>query len=73
MIAAKPVSLSVRPFKVSNLCFEAGGILGESFVELGAKVAAFPFGKLYKSSVTRIFSRQLILAACGSIRMALMP
>jgi hypothetical protein len=47
MIPAKPVSLNVRPFRVSNLCFEVGGILGESFVELGAIVSAFDFGNLY--------------------------
>jgi hypothetical protein len=49
MIHAKPVSLNVRPFKVSNLCFEVGGILGESFTELGAKVSAFDFGNLYRA------------------------
>jgi len=49
MITAKPVSLNVRPFKVSNLCFEVGGILGESFTELGAKVSAFDFRNLYRA------------------------
>lgn len=47
MITAKPISLNVRPFQVSNLCFEIGGILGESFMELGSKVSAFDFGRFY--------------------------
>jgi hypothetical protein len=48
-VIAKPLSLTVRPLKVSNLCFEVGGILGESFTELGAKVFAFDFQRIYKS------------------------
>lgn len=47
MIAAKPVSLSVRPFQVSNLCFQVGGILLESFAELGSEVSAFDFRNMY--------------------------
>ena len=46
---AKPLSLTVRPLHVANLCFEVGGILGQSFAELGAKVSAFDFDSLYKS------------------------
>ena len=48
-INAKPVSLTVRPFQVSNLCFEVGGILGESFTELGSRVSAFDFAKFYNT------------------------
>jgi hypothetical protein len=48
-LATKPVYLEVRPFQVSHLCFEVGGILGESFTELGAPVSAFDFGGLYKA------------------------
>ncbi len=57
MSAAKVVSLSVRPFQVSHLCFEVGGILGEFFevggipgkpkIGLGAPVAAFDFAASY--------------------------
>jgi hypothetical protein len=49
MPSAKPVVLTVRPFEVSNLCFEVGGILGESFAELGSTVSAFDFGFFYKA------------------------
>ena len=38
---AKVVSLKVRPFQATHLCFEVGGILVESNVELGAPVIAF--------------------------------
>jgi hypothetical protein len=48
-VIAKPLFLTVRPFQVANLCFEAGGILGESFTELGARVSAFDFGHLYRA------------------------
>jgi hypothetical protein len=46
-LPAIPVLMEVRPFQVSNLCFEVGGILGESFVELGTAVTAFDFRFLY--------------------------
>jgi len=46
---AKPVSLTVRPFQVSHLCFEVGGILGESFVELGDDVSEFDFSSFYQA------------------------
>jgi hypothetical protein len=49
MPSAKPVFMEVRPFQVSHLCFEVGGILGESFAELGASVSAFDFGSLYNA------------------------
>lgn len=49
MPSAKPVFMEVRPFQVSHLCFEVGGILGESFTELGATVFAFDFGFFYKA------------------------
>jgi hypothetical protein len=48
-LATKAVYLEVRPFQVSHLCFEVGGILGEAFTELGAPVSAFDFGALYKA------------------------
>ncbi len=47
-VDAKPLSITVRPFQVSHLCFEVGGILGRSFAELGTKVTAFDFDHLYK-------------------------
>jgi hypothetical protein len=51
MNTAKPVpkvvSLSVRASQVSHLCFEVGGIFGESRTELGAQVAAFDFPAYY--------------------------
>jgi len=51
MNTAKPipkvVSLRVRPFQAAHLCFEVGGILGESDIELGAPVAAFDFNAFY--------------------------
>jgi hypothetical protein len=47
MADAKVVSLSVSPFRASQLCFEVGGILGESNVELGTKVDAFDFVSFY--------------------------
>jgi hypothetical protein len=40
MGAAKPVSLSVRPYQVSHLCFEVGGVLEVSVAQLGTKVSA---------------------------------
>jgi hypothetical protein len=48
-VVAKPLSLTVRPFQVSHLCFEVGGILGRSFAELGTTVSAFDFDHLYKA------------------------
>jgi biotin carboxyl carrier protein len=42
MGTAKPVSLSVKPFQVSHLCFEVDGILEVSNVQLGAEIAAQP-------------------------------
>ncbi len=48
-VAAKPLSLTVRPFQASHLCFEVGGILGRSFAELGTQVSAFDFDHLYKA------------------------
>jgi hypothetical protein len=47
MSAAKPVSLSVRPFQVSHLCFEVGGIVEGSLAQLGAKATAFDFPAFY--------------------------
>jgi hypothetical protein len=46
-IGTKVISLSASPFRASQLCFEVGGILGESNVELGAKVRAFDFAAFY--------------------------
>src|SRR5438045_3972514 len=47
MGAAKPVYLNVKPFQVSQICFEVDGILGELHTELGANAKAFDFAKLY--------------------------
>src|SRR4051794_1781247 len=47
-VIAKPLSLTVRPFQVAHLCFEVGGILGESFSELGTEVPAFDFADFYR-------------------------
>jgi hypothetical protein len=47
MNPAKVVSLNVRASKTAHLCFEAGGILGESNVELGAEVKAFDFNAFH--------------------------
>ncbi len=47
MGAAKPVSLSVRPYQVSHLCFEVGGILEVSVAQLGAPAKAFDFPAFY--------------------------
>ena len=49
MPSATPVFMEVRPFQVSHLCFEVGGVLGESFTELGAPVSAFDFAGFYKA------------------------
>jgi biotin carboxyl carrier protein len=38
--AAKPISLSLRPFQVSHLCFEVGGILEVLVAQLGTRVSA---------------------------------
>jgi hypothetical protein len=48
-VVAKPLSLTVRPFQVSHLCFEVGGILGRSLAELGTQVSAFDFDHLYNA------------------------
>lgn len=48
-VAAKPLSIKVRPSRVSHLCFEVGGILGRSFVDLGSKVIAFDFDHFYNA------------------------
>jgi hypothetical protein len=48
MSSAKPVvSMHVRPFQVSHLCFEVDGIIGESDTHLGATVAPFDFAAFY--------------------------
>jgi hypothetical protein len=44
---AKVISLTVRPSQVSQLCFEVGGILGETDVELGAPALRFDFSAFY--------------------------
>jgi hypothetical protein len=49
MATAKVVSLCVRPLQASHLCFEVGGILGESNTQLGAPVAAFDFATFYST------------------------
>ena len=55
MLPTIPVFMEVRPFQVSHLCFEVGGILQASFVELGTtvedgqdgKISPFDFGNIY--------------------------
>ncbi|WP_321965428.1 hypothetical protein [Paraburkholderia sp. J7] len=47
MGTAKVVSLSVVASQTSNLCFEAGGVLGELNVKLGGKAKAFDFTAFY--------------------------
>ena len=47
MVAAKVVSLTVRPLQVSHLCFEVGGVLGELGTQLGAPAVAFDFATFY--------------------------
>jgi hypothetical protein len=42
-----PVSLRVRPYRVSHLCFEAAGILEVSLAQLGAAATAFDFPAFY--------------------------
>ena len=49
MATVKPVSMSLRPFQVAHLCFEVGGILGNSKATLGASVDAFDFDRFYKT------------------------
>jgi biotin carboxyl carrier protein len=46
-IKTTPVSLSIRPFQVSHLSFEVGGILEVVPAQLGAKVSAFDFPAFY--------------------------
>ena len=46
MIVAKPLSLNVRPLRVSSLSFQVSGIFAESFCELGASVLAFDFNDI---------------------------
>lgn len=41
------VSMNARPWKVSQLCFEVGGILDQINAQLGATVTAFPFATFY--------------------------
>jgi hypothetical protein len=48
-VVAKPLSIKVRPSRVSHLCFEVGGILGRSFVDLGSEVPAFDFEHFYNA------------------------
>jgi hypothetical protein len=47
MGTAKVVSLRARPWKVSQLCFEVGGILGQMGATLGSTVTAFNFTSFY--------------------------
>jgi hypothetical protein len=45
--APTPVSLQVRPFQVTHLCFEADGVLELSNAQLGNAAAAFDFPAFY--------------------------
>ena len=47
MVTTKPVSLSIRPFQVTHLSFEIGGILEVLPAQLGTPVAAFDFPAFY--------------------------
>jgi hypothetical protein len=47
MGSATPVSLHVRPYQVSHLCFEVDGILEISSAQLGATATAFNFPAFY--------------------------
>jgi biotin carboxyl carrier protein len=47
MGTAKVVSLSARPWKVSQLCFEVGGILGQLNAQLGTAATPFAFSTFY--------------------------
>src|SRR5436853_292183 len=47
MSTARVVSLSVRPFQATHLCFETDGILGQLNIELGSAAAAFDFAGFY--------------------------
>ena len=52
MGAAKVVSLRARPSKVSQLCFEVGGILDQMNATLGSTVTAFDFTSFYRGMNT---------------------
>jgi hypothetical protein len=45
--SAKVISLRVRPFGVSHLCFEVDGILGDMNTQLGALAPFFDFDAFY--------------------------
>jgi hypothetical protein len=47
MGSATPVSLHVRPYQASHLCFEVDGILEISNAQLGAAATAFDFPAFY--------------------------
>jgi len=47
MSSAKPIFLNVKPYRVTQVCFEVDGILQESHTELGSSVNAFDFAKFY--------------------------
>jgi hypothetical protein len=47
MGAATVISMTVRPSKVSHLCFEVGGILGELNAVLGKPASLFDFVSFY--------------------------
>jgi hypothetical protein len=46
-IKTTPVSLHIRPFQVTHLSFEVGGIIEVFPAQLGAKVAAFDYPAFY--------------------------
>jgi hypothetical protein len=47
MGVAKVISMTVRPSKISHLCFEVGGILGELNAVLGKQAKLFDFVSFY--------------------------
>jgi hypothetical protein len=68
-VKTTPVSLSVRPFQVSHLCFEVGGIVEVVAAQLGAQLkTAFDFPAFYT-----ILGSRPTLPATGSITFTTNP
>lgn len=73
MANAKVVSLNARPWKVSQLCFEVGGILEQFPAQLGDTVTPFDFTAFYAGLSATVggdpslleFNSQGILSAPG--------
>jgi biotin carboxyl carrier protein len=54
MAAAKIQNLRVKPSQWANLCFEVGGVMGSSTVELGDTVTPFDFPTFYGNLGTTV-------------------